>query len=156
MSNVKKYKRGENVRLSSNFHLSEWECKCGKCDTTLVDLDHVAKLQKLRNDLGSPIKITSAYRCPDHNTKVGGSSKSRHMKGDATDIQVRGMDPLEVQDACEHFDGLGRYNTFTHIDSRGNRSRWDKRTREEEYLPDGPSEDDINITLEDIEKNLGL
>jgi uncharacterized protein YcbK (DUF882 family) len=155
MANIKEYKRGENIQLSKNFHLSEWECKCGKCDTTLVDLAHVAKLQKLRQDLGSPIKITSAYRCPDHNSNIGGASNSRHMKGDATDIQVRGMDPSEVQDACEHFDGLGRYNTFTHIDSRGEKARWDKRTRDD-YLPDGPTDADINITLEDIEKNLGL
>ena len=66
------------------------------------------------------------------------------------------MHPDEVADACEKFDGLGRYDTFTHIDSRGSKARWDKRTEEKEYLPSGPSEDDINITLEDIEKDLGL
>ena len=65
------------------------------------------------------------------------------------------MDPSEVQDACEKFDGLGRYDTFTHIDSRGGRSRWDKRTRRD-YLPQGPSLEDIDISLEDIEKDLGL
>jgi uncharacterized protein YcbK (DUF882 family) len=155
MANIKTYKRNENIKLSKNFHLSEWECKCGKCSETLVDMDHVSKLQQLREYLDSPIKITSAYRCPTHNKKIGGASNSRHMKGDATDIQVPGMNPLEVQDACESFDGLGRYDTFTHIDSRGYNARWDNRSRKE-YLSSGPSDDDINITLEDIEKDLGL
>jgi hypothetical protein len=155
MANIQKFKRGEDKKLSANFHLSEFECKCGKCLETLVDLDHVAKLQQLRHDLGSSIRITSAYRCPDHNSAVGGAKNSQHKKGTATDIQVRGMDPDEVADACEKFDGLGRYDTFTHIDSRGSKARWDKRSQKE-YLPDGPSELDIDVTLEDIEKDIGL
>jgi uncharacterized protein YcbK (DUF882 family) len=155
MANIKKFKRGENVKLSANFHLSEYECKCSKCQETLVDLEHVARLQQLREDLGSPITITSAYRCPEHNAAVGGSSRSQHKEGTATDIVVSGMSPDEVADACEHFDGLGRYDTFTHIDSRGAKARWDKRSPKE-HLPPGPSEDDIDITLEDIERELGL
>jgi len=157
MANIKKYKKGEQVRLSKNFTLKEWECSCNDCTETLVDMDHVAKLQKLREDLGSPIKITSAYRCKKHNAAVGGAKNSIHMTGSATDIQVRGMEPTAVQDACEHFDGLGRYDTFTHVDSRGSQARWDNRTRKKvEHLPSGPSIDDIDVTLEDIEKNLGL
>lgn len=156
MANIKKYKKGEDVRLSKNFHLKEYECKCNNCTETLVDLDHVARLQKLRDDLGSSITITSAYRCPKHNAAIGGASNSRHKVGDATDIVVKDMTPDEVADASEHFDGLGRYDSFTHVDSRGSKARWDKRSRKTEHLPKGPSIDDIDITLEDIEKNLGL
>lgn len=155
MTSIKKYKKGENIRLSANFHLKEYECSCSHCDETLVDMDHITKLQQLRHDLGSSITITSGYRCPDHNAAIGGSDNSQHKLGKATDIQVSGMDPSEVQDACEKFDGLGRYDSFTHIDSRGTLARWDKRTVEE-YLPSGPTEEDINISLEDIEKDLGL
>ena len=156
MANIKKYKKGENVKLSKNFHLREYECSCSHCSETLVDLDHVVKLQKLREDLGASVRITSAYRCPKHNAAVGGAANSQHKEGTATDIQVSGMEPTAVQDACEHFDGLGRYDSFTHIDSRGSKARWDKRTRKTEHLPKGPSEDDIDISLEDIEKDLGL
>ena len=155
MANIKRFKKGENIKLSDNFHLSEYECRCNKCDETLVDLGHIAKLQQLRHDLGSAIRITSAYRCPAHNAAVGGSSNSQHKFGSATDIQVSGMDPGEVADACEKFDGLGRYDTFTHIDSRGSKARWDKRTHKDQ-LPPGPSEQDIDFKLEDIEKELGL
>ncbi len=52
MANIKKYQKGENVKLSANFHLSEYECKCSNCSETLVDMDHVEKLQQLRHDLG--------------------------------------------------------------------------------------------------------
>ena len=100
MANIKKYKKGENKKLSTNFHLREYECSCSDCQETLVDLDHVKKLQKLREDLGVSIKITSAYRCPKHNAAVGGSAKSQHKEGSATDIQVSGMEPTAVQDAC--------------------------------------------------------
>jgi len=153
---IKKYKKGENIKLSTNFHLSEYACKCNSCDEVIVDMDHIAKLQQLRHDLGSSITITSAYRCPEHNKVVGGVKDSQHVKGTATDIQVSGMDPSEVQDSCEKFRGLGRYDSFTHIDSRdGSKARWDNR-KKVEHLPSGPSEEDISITLEDIEKDLGL
>lgn len=155
MANIKKFPKGDKTKLSANFAAYEFDCSCSKCKETLIDLDHVAKLQQLRHDLGSSIRITSGYRCPAHNTAVGGAKNSQHKDGTATDIQVSGMDPGEVADACEKFDGLGRYDTFTHIDSRGSKARWDKRTHKDQ-LPPGPSEQDIDFKLEDIEKELGL
>jgi len=152
MANIKKYQKGDRTKLTANFSVVEFDCSCSQCTETIIDLDHVAKLQQLREDLGSPIKITSAYRCESHNTAVGGVKNSQHTKGTATDIQVSGMTPSEVQDACDHFDGVGRYDSFTHIDSRGNSARWDKRSKED-YLPSGPSVDDIDISLEDIERD---
>ena len=155
MANIQKYSKGDRTKLSANFTAKEFDCSCSNCSETLIDLDHVAKLQKLREDLGSSIHITSAYRCPAHNAAVGGAKNSQHKLGTATDIQIKGMDPSEVQDACEKFDGLGRYNSFTHIDSRGSKARWDNRSKKD-LLPSGPSDEDINITLEDLEKDLGL
>jgi uncharacterized protein YcbK (DUF882 family) len=155
MANIKKYQKGDRTKLSANFMAKEFDCKCSNCSETLIDLDHVEKLQQLREGLNSPIRITSAYRCESHNRNVGGSKNSRHKAGDATDIQVDGMDPSEVQDACEHFDGLGRYDTFTHIDSRGYKARWDNRTKKD-YLPEEPTEHDLEVILEDLEKDIGL
>jgi len=145
MANIKKFPRGDKTKLSTNFSVAEFECSCGQCKETLINLDHVAKLQKLREDLGASITINSAYRCPAHNAAVGGEKNSMHMKGHATDIVVKGMTPLEVQDACESFDGLGRYDTFTHIDSRGYKARWDFRK-----LKAKPS----NASVDGVEKDL--
>ena len=127
--NIKKFKRGDATQLSTNFNALEFQCGCGVCPETLINLDHIAKLQKLRDNLNATIHINSAYRCHAHNKVVGGETHSQHMIGNATDIRVTGMTPDEVADACEGFDGLGRYNTFTHVDSRGSRARWDNRTK---------------------------
>jgi hypothetical protein len=171
--NIQKFKRGTRKKLASNFSVREFECKCGICPETLIDLDHVEKLQKLRDQLGKSIKITSAYRCSKHNKNVGGSPNSQHVKGTATDITVKGIDPCDLADMCEHFDGLGRYNTFTHIDSRGTKARWDVRSEQKkksrevrnstavkesrkrtEYLHNGPSDIEINLSLEEIEREV--
>jgi hypothetical protein len=144
MANIKKFPRGDKTKLSANFLVAEFECSCGQCPETLINLDHVAKLQKLREDLGASITINSAYRCPAHNAAVGGEKNSMHMKGHATDIVVKGMTPLEVQDACESFDGLGRYDTFTHIDSRGYKARWDFRKKP------GVKPADVSISDKDL------
>jgi hypothetical protein len=147
MMNIKKFPRGDKTQLSANFSVSEFECACGICPETLINLDHVAKLQKLRDDMNAPIHINSAYRCPTHNKAIGGELHSQHMIGNATDIKIEGMTPLEVQDACEsRFDGLGRYDVFTHIDSRGVRARWDFRKKKP--IPSG------NSSVDGVDKDL--
>lgn len=132
----KKYKKGSDIKLSKNFRLSEFDCKCqySDCQWTIIDTDHIKKLQYKRGKWKKPIKITSGYRCPKHNKDVGGATRSRHAMGDATDIKVLNMTPDEVANDCENFSGLGRYNTFTHLDSRpqpnkGKKSRWDFRKK---------------------------
>jgi len=151
--NVKKFINNQDgeIQLTQNFKVKEFFCSCGKCTETLINIDHVSKLQKLRDDLGSTIHINSAYRCPEHNTAIGGEKNSMHMKGHATDIVIKDMTPNAVADACEKFDGLGRYDTFTHIDSRevGKNARWDKRTSGSS--PKKPSKTDINVSLKDID-----
>lgn len=47
----------------------------------------IAFLNPLREAWGSGIKITSGYRCPELNRKVGGSKTSVHVKGWAADLQ---------------------------------------------------------------------
>ena len=54
------------------------------------------KLEEVRSLFGKPIKITSFYRCPELNKKVGGSKTSAHMNGLACDFTVKG---LAVEDA---------------------------------------------------------
>lgn len=123
-SGVLSFAKGSDIQLSKNFHLSEWQCLCGHCSRTTVDFNHVEKLQLLRDSLGRSISINSAYRCPAHNSEVGGVVNSEHVMGCATDIDVEGMSPAQVQSKCENFDGLGYYSSFTHVDSRGYTARW--------------------------------
>ena len=83
-------------------------------------------LESIRNHFERPITVTSGCRCPTHNAAVGGSMGSQHKKGRASDIQVSKVSPIEVADLAEELGiSVGRYDTFTHIDSRsGPLARW--------------------------------
>ena len=132
MAKLRVYKKGERAKVTNNFVSSEFDCQCKnpECRETIVDLEHAEKLQLLREKLNTSITITSAYRCEAHNKAVGGATHSRHKKGDATDIVVNRMQVEHVAQAAEKlFDGLGRYDTFTHVDSRGSKARWNFRRK---------------------------
>lgn len=43
-------------------------------------------LDNLREDWGSPIIVSSGYRCPKLNKAVGGASNSSHLSGYAADL----------------------------------------------------------------------
>jgi zinc D-Ala-D-Ala carboxypeptidase len=90
------------MRLTKNFHLSEFVFsetaqRHGINNTptpeqiTKLQLLCINILQPLRDALNKPIKITSGYRSPELNRKIGGSIKSQHSKGEAADIVVVGM-----------------------------------------------------------------
>jgi hypothetical protein len=53
-------------------------------------------LEKVRDLLGKPILVDSAFRSPEVNHAVGSTSVSQHLKGCAADIRVPGMTPSEV------------------------------------------------------------
>ena len=52
-------------------------------------------LDPLREAIGSPVVVTSGYRCPDLNTAVGGSPTSYHLLGLAADIYPLDFDKRE-------------------------------------------------------------
>jgi len=68
-------------------------------------------LEPLRAELDRPIIITSGYRSPELNRVIGGSPRSQHCKGEAADIVVPGLSPLEV---CRAVKKLGRYDQLIH------------------------------------------
>ena len=121
--------------MTKNFKIKEFECKCG-CDMPLEVYENIIKLasqlQFLRDYTGRPITINSAYRCPEHNAKVGGSRTSQHLLGKAADITIQSLKPAEVYALIEELidmghmlqGGLGLYDTFVHYDIRKTKARW--------------------------------
>lgn len=111
--------------LSKHFDRSEFVCKCG-CGLDTVDFKLVEMLEQVREHFGTPVTINSGCRCPAYNAKIGGEKASQHMRGRAADIVVRGVLSSVVADFCETLapGGLGRYNNFTHVDSRDGKARW--------------------------------
>ena len=88
-------------------------------------------MEKIRTHFNVPITITSPYRCPTHNCRIGGATGSRHSKGDAADIVVKGVAPRDVAKYAESIGimGIGLYETssdghFVHIDTREKKSFW--------------------------------
>lgn len=49
-------------------------------------------LDPVREKLGEPIYVSSAYRSPRLNRAVGGVADSQHMKGEAADVYTKSVD----------------------------------------------------------------
>lgn len=116
-----------NKKLSDNFRVKEFACEDGS-DVIFIAPALVTILQKVRTHFGKAVTINSAYRTPTHNKKVGGAAYSQHLYGTAADIVVKGVAPKTVAAYVEKLmpkkGGIGIYGTFTHVDVREVRSRW--------------------------------
>ena len=140
---VKTYsiKKDGSTYLSKNFKVSEFKCNDGS-DTVLISDKLVGLLQNIRNHFSAAVTINSAYRTESYNKKIGGAIKSQHVNGTAADIVVKGVDPLTVGQYVEHImpdhGGIGVYQTFTHVDVRASRSRWDNRSGSEVVVSGWP------------------
>lgn len=131
---VKTYQENDKVQLSEHFNSYEFRCGLGRpcaCTTVLIDDRLVEILEQIRQHFGQPITITSAYRCESYNRSIGGATGSRHSKGQAADIVVKGVSPREVAKYAESIGvlGIGLYETaadgyFTHVDTRDYKSFW--------------------------------
>lgn len=111
--------------LSPHFSRSELRCKDGSEHAIHPHL--LCMLEAVRAKFGAPVTITSGYRSPSWNAKVGGAKASRHLTGEAADIRVAGVSPRAVYDwAGAYFaaGGIGLYATWVHIDCRTTRARW--------------------------------
>lgn len=125
--NAYSYAKDGTKCLSKNFRVREFRCK-DDTDPIFVDSDLVDILQKVRDHFGKAVTITSAFRTASHNKKVGGATYSQHLYGKAADIKVSGVSPSRVAAYVEtlmpNTGGIGRYSTFTHVDVRATKSRW--------------------------------
>ncbi len=116
--------------ISKSFNRSEFGCKCSydDCVDIAVDSELVDVVQDVRDHFNKPVTINSSYRCGKHNKDVGGAPKSQHRLGIAADIVVKGIHPHKVYEYLnnkypEQY-GMGKYNTFTHVDTRSWCARW--------------------------------
>ena len=102
-----------------NFTHDEFVCR--HCGSDGLKTEAKDKIQELRTRLGRPLRINSAYRCPEHNAAVGGAINSRHKVGDAFDINTQGWtkeDRHELYVIAREigFTGFGGYSSFIHVD----------------------------------------
>lgn len=88
----------------------------------------------LRRFLGHTVRVTSGYRTPEHNRRVGGADGSQHTLGRAFDLSWQGYSALVLPDSEAAvptldpaffrqligfgFRGVGVGRTYIHLDTR--------------------------------------
>jgi len=100
-----------------NFKPDEFRCSC--CNRLEIASELVDMLQTAREALGVPLTLTSAYRCPDHNSKVSSTGLSGpHTTGYSVDIHVSNSQHRKqlISYFADKVSGLGIAKTFIHID----------------------------------------
>lgn len=111
-----------------HFHLDEFRCSCcGALPAGGMDENLLEVLDKIRDAIGAPLYVTSGYRCERCNDECGGVPNSQHLYGRAADVYADGdITPLQIAALAEKAgaDGIGIYDDFCHVDTRGSFARW--------------------------------
>lgn len=121
--------------MTTNFHIREFKCNDGT--KVPAELESSVKLlaeqlQALRDHIGIPIHINSAYRTEAYNAKIGGSPKSQHKLAKAADLTTQKYTPKQLGAIIKNLiksgkmmqGGVGIYPSFVHYDCRGTEARW--------------------------------
>ena len=122
----------QNIDNFSALEIADVGRIAGGCELQAPTLDLIENalllievLQDIRKEgVTSPILINSWYRDEEYNNEIGGVPWSMHLTCGAADIVKLGYTPSQVADMAEAHPlaeklGVGRYNSFTHIDVRG-------------------------------------
>jgi uncharacterized protein YcbK (DUF882 family) len=115
-----------DVKITEHFKVKEFACKDGS-PIVFVDEYLAVLLEILRDTIKKPVIVTSGYRTPEHNKKVGGAKYSFHMRGMAADIIVKDMTPKEVAKELDKLVpnscGIIVYKSWVHFDTRNSKYR---------------------------------
>ncbi|WP_412049017.1 YcbK family protein [Hoeflea sp. Naph1] len=117
------------ARLAPNgLHLQTEKVKVDCFSPKLVGV-----LRTVERKYGRPVVVTSGYRSPKHNRRVGGASGSRHTTCEAADIQVEGVSKWQLAKYLRSMPDRGGVGTYcytesVHIDI-GNTRDWNWRCR---------------------------
>ena len=116
-----------------NFKDEELNCRCcGEANDSLEFRELMNEIQEMRDELGFPFPVTSAYRCKDHPIEAKKDRYGQHNVA-AIDINVHGDQALKLIELAlaRGFTGIGinqkgEYKKrFIHLDLRdGPRKLW--------------------------------
>lgn len=100
-------------------------------------------LDSARRKYGKPVTVNSGFRCPLHNSAVGGVANSQHTRGEAADVHCednRKLARIIVENG--RFDQLILYPTFVHVSWKrqgGNRKEVLRKTASGYQMVDAAS-----------------
>jgi len=129
------WKKGQLFQLTPYFDTKEFECQCSleTCTDQKISKSLVSRLNLVRMEIKEPLKITSGFRCKEHQQEIRDSGQSTvvavktstHELGEAADVRTENLSHKELLEHLEsHFDSIGLANTFYHVDLRTGRRRW--------------------------------
>ena len=104
-------------KCSKNFAFAEWKSKGD--GWIKVKKKHIKSMERYRKRVGGSVEIVSGYRDEKHNAAVGGASQSRHVDGDASDLNPK-LTLAQVK-ALKVFTGIGVQRAsglVRHVDNR--------------------------------------
>lgn len=91
-------------------------------------------LDRIRTQLGAPVKILSGYRNQAYNSCISGAGGSHHMRFNAIDWRCTTGTPAQWREVARQVrvsdsrfrGGIGYYpnSNFIHIDTRGRNANW--------------------------------
>lgn len=89
-------------------------------------------IDAMSDRMRTPVNVLlSVYRSPSYNRAVRGRTRSQHLVNKAIDCTFRGVSPRTVSAVARRLrseglfkGGVGRYSSFTHIDTRGHNADW--------------------------------
>ena len=114
--------------ISPHFSYNEMVCRCGKCKRADMDPDFMKLLEEIRKAYGNPMRVSSAFRCDDHNGKVSTVKNGPHTHAKngsrAADVLISGAAASELFMVARQVgaNGLGvsqkgnHKDRFIHID----------------------------------------
>ena len=108
--------------ITPNFSVHEMACKCG-CGNHEMDEEFMRMLQTLRDEMQGPLRVSSGFRCEDHNEMV--STTGPHTQARATDILISGERAMVFFEKARQigFSGIGlsqkgyHAHRFVHLDT---------------------------------------
>ena len=114
--------------IMSYKYFTEDELRCSHCGINNMNKLFMQRITILREFLGFPFVVTSAYRCKNHPIEARKDSPGAHTTGQALDINVYGNNAHRLLDAALRagFSGVGIAQKgehsirFVHLDDLGN------------------------------------
>lgn len=95
-----------------------------------INPELIRMVEEVARRFGRPLTVTSGYRDPAYNKKVGGAKKSQHMLGNAVDISGAEFTNEERKQlvaiaSSVGINGIGVYNDKSlHFDARSYKAAW--------------------------------
>lgn len=105
--------------LAPNFRLDELMQEY-KGRYAIAQPHAVERIQEVRDAVGGPVTVNSAYRNVTYNAGVGGATHSRHLYGDSFDIRSSAASLDALADHCQALGAgyIGWYESHIHCDWR--------------------------------------